>query len=124
MKTWMSPKMEMMKFEANEYVAACGDTEYGKYLFDCDAKAGNLWYYDEDGVPTKLGSYTPCPYTHKTAASSDFVDGFVDYNKNGQEDPGEKVIVCLEYHWLSDEYITNWHATTNLDQESWETTKS
>ena len=35
-KVWRRPLTEVQKFEANEYVAACGD-ENKVYLFTCDA---------------------------------------------------------------------------------------
>ena len=44
MKKWSRPMTFVQKFEANEYVAACG-TQYGNYLFECDAPGGRLYYY-------------------------------------------------------------------------------
>lgn len=44
-KVWRRPLTRVQQFEANEYVAACGDTEYGNYLFECDAPGGRLYYY-------------------------------------------------------------------------------
>lgn len=39
-RTYVRPTMVGERFVANEYVAACGDTEYGKYKFICDAGGG------------------------------------------------------------------------------------
>lgn len=125
-KQWEQPKAFVQAFEPTEYVAACGDTEYGKYLFTCDAPDGPLYYYTTDWWGNReakyLGSYDPCDKKHEAARDSEFPDGFVDYNGNGREDAGEAVIVWIERGpWGS---IRNAHATTNLDRDSWETAKS
>lgn len=39
-RAYVRPTMVGERFVANEYVAACGDTEYGKYKFTCDAGGG------------------------------------------------------------------------------------
>ena len=114
--------MESEVFAANEYIAACGDTEYGKYLFTCDAPGGPLYYYNDRGRAQYIGSYTPCEKKHEADMASEFPDGFVDYNRNGREDDGEAVIVWIERGWWGS--IANAHATTNLNQDSWEVVKS
>ena len=48
-KVWRRPLTEVQKFEANEYVAACGDSGV-VYNFECNA--GSRWnsynvYFDE-----------------------------------------------------------------------------
>ncbi|MDN0044588.1 hypothetical protein [Mediterraneibacter glycyrrhizinilyticus] len=121
-RVWEQPMTMVQKFEANEYVAACGDTEYGKYLFTCNAPRGILYYYDWRGRAHRLGSYVPCDDKHRTYRDSEFPDGFVDYNRNGKEDKGEAVIVWLERGPFGG--IWDGHATTNLDRDSWETAKS
>lgn len=125
---WVRPQAIVQEFVANEYVAACGDS--GKvYKFTCDAPAGALYYYPKsdgtiDGKYTgngnawRIGSYKPCSATHEASSTNPFYDGFVDYNKNGEHDDGEGVIV-----WRG-KYGGNGHATTNLDMDSWETVKS
>lgn len=125
-KVWRRPLTRVQQFEANEYVAACGDTEYGNYLFECDAPGGRLYYYRTNwwgGEEAEyIGSYTPCSKKHEASKESEFPDGFVDYNRNGREDEGEAVIVWIERGpWGG---IRNAHATTNLDRDSWETAKS
>lgn len=121
-KVWRRPLTDVQKFEANEYVAACGDTGYGNYLFECDAPEGRLYYYQTNWWGEEeakyLGNYTPCSRKHEAARESEFPDGFVDYNRNGREDEGEAVIVWIERGpWGG---IRNAHATTNLDRDSWE----
>lgn len=121
-REYVRPMMRGEIFVAEECVAACGDTEYGKYLFTCDAPGGRLYYYNNRGRAEYIGSYTPCSKKHEADKTSEFPDGFVDYNRNGREDDGEAVIVWIERGWWGS--IANAHATTNLDQDSWETIKS
>lgn len=120
---WAEPKIMVQKFTPNEYVAACGSTVEGNYLFKCDAAGGPLYYYSTDRWGNKKAnyissSYHPCGKTHETSKDNEFPDGFVDYNWNGKEDEGEGVIVWIERGWLGG--ISNAHATTNLDRDSWE----
>ena len=119
-KAFDMPKIVVEQFVPNEYVAACGDTEYGVYKFKCDAPAGPLYYYNRNGIAQYLGSYRPCSDTHEAEKSSEFPDGFVDYNGNRTEDAGERVVVWIERGWLGYDA----HATTQLDRDSWETSKS
>lgn len=125
-KVWVRPVTEVQQFEANEYVAACGDTEYGVYKFKCDAPGGPLYAKDSDGLGYSGANYTPCSKTHEAPIKDTFVDGYIDYNHNKKQDDGEAVIVWLEYgySWLSGKYVSNGHATSNLDRDSWEVTKS
>lgn len=129
-KRWEEPRILAEKFMPNEYVAACGDTEYGNYLFECDAPAGTLYYYPQSdgkidgqysgwGWAERMGSYTPCGATHEAPTTGDFYDGFVDRNRNGQQDSGEGVIVWRNREWSILGWRWNGHATTNLDMESW-----
>ena len=120
-KEWVRPLTTVQKFEANEYVAACG-TQYGDYLFECDAPEGTLYYYNRRGQAERIGSYNPCGEKHQASRESEFPDGFVDYNGNRKEDEGEAVVVWIERGWFGS--IINAHATTNLDRDSWETAKS
>lgn len=127
---WEEPRILAEKFMPNEYVAACGDTEYGNYLFKCDAPAGTLYYYPQSdgkidgqysgwGSAERMGSYTPCSATHEAPTTGDFYDGFVDRNRNGRQDSGEGVIVWRNREWGILGWRWNGHATTNLDMESW-----
>ena len=126
MKSYKKPVLNVERFTPNEFIASCGDTEYGNYLFECDAPGGRLYYYTTDWWGDEkaeyLGSYTPCSIKHEASRESEFPDGFIDYNRNGKEDSGEAVIVWIERGpWGG---IRNAHATTNLDRDSWETAKS
>lgn len=125
---WTKPRAEVEQFMANEYVAACGDSNR-VYYFQCDAPRGTLYYYptgdgEVDGVytgnseATKLGSYHPCGSTHEAATTNPFYDGFVDRNGNGTCDTGEACIV-----WRG-RWGGNGHATAQLDMDSWETARS
>lgn len=127
-KRWEEPKILVQQFMANEYVAACGD-ENKVYNFVCDAKAGTLYFYPKSdgtvdgnytgsGKASQLGNYHPCGKTHEASVTSDFYDGFVDYNSNKRHDLGEGVIV-----WRGPRN-DNGHATKNLDMDSWTTAKS
>ena len=125
-RTYESPRAYVEEFTPNEYVAACGDTEYGNYLFECNAPGGALYYYTTSwwgGEKAEyIGSYTPCSKKHEASRESEFPGGFVDYNGNGREDDGEAVVVWIERGpWGG---IRNAHATTNLDRNSWEVSKS
>ena len=109
-KAYVKPSMESEMFVPHAYIAACGDTEYGNYLFECDAPGGRLYYYGKDW------------WGNQESRADEFPDGFIDYNRNGREDTGEAVVVWIERGaWGS---IRNAHATTNLNRDSWETDKS
>lgn len=124
-EAWVRPLTEVQKFVANEYVAACGDTEKGKYLFECDAPAGPLYAHDSSGRGYDGANYSPCKKKHEASTSATFVQGYIDYNGNKRQDAGEAVIVWLEYKKrFGQTYVSNGHATTNLNQETWEVVKS
>ena len=127
-RVWGQPITMVQKFEANEYVAACGDSGT-TYFFECNAPGGILYYYRNgdgkiDGVyngsdrARELGWYTPCSAKHEADATDDFYDGFVDYNWNRCQDPGEGVIV-----WRG-RWGRNGHATKNLNMDEWEIGRS
>lgn len=126
MKIWESPKTVVQSFEAQEYVAACGD-QNKVYKFVCDADAGTLYYYENSTAEAeRVGNYSPCAKTHETSVSDTYYDGFVDYNNNQSEDADEKVKVWLEWSWLPviGSFISNGHATKNVNMNTWETAKS
>ena len=128
--TWTRPMTEVQQFAANEYVAACGDTEYGAYVFECDAQlTGPMAYFEDLGdwkgaTIWKLGTYKPCGKTHVVPKDDVFANGFIDANGNYQMDPGEEVVIWLEEGLFGTTFLGNSHATTNIDRESWEVTKS
>ena len=135
-RVWTHPVTEVQKFEANEYVAACGDSGT-TYLFKCDAgdgESGNV-YVESNGVKglqtrgewvggwgghwqeadRSLGGYHACGTTHEADSDNEFLNGYyVPY----WSDNVTNVII-----WRGP-YNNNVHCTTNLNQDSWETAKS
>ena len=135
-RVWTHPVTEVQKFEANEYVAACGDSGT-TYLFKCDAgdgESGNV-YVESNGVEglqtrgewvggwgghwqeadRSLGGYHACGTTHEADSDNEFLNGYyVPYRSDNVTD----VII-----WRGP-YNNNVHCTTNLNQDSWETAKS
>lgn len=125
-RTYVRPTMVGERFVANEYVAACGDTEYGKYKFTCDAGGGAKGdvYVESNGkpglqrddrclTPGVLRYYHACNVTHYADTNDKFLDGYyVPYGGSAQQ-----VIIWTDHG-------RNVHCTTNLNRESWETTKS
>lgn len=127
--TWEAPRIMVQEFEANEYVAACGDS--GKvYNFKCDAGVGvthgagllkTKYVWDvttDDGRKlTSLGGYYgPCGETHQAESDDEFIYGYMDDVYTNQN---ENIRVVI---WT--DHGTNVHCTTNLDINSWETAKS
>lgn len=126
-RAYVRPTMVGERFVANEYVAACGDTEYGKYKFVCTAGESSHRYnvyYEEGGrkrylagIGAKFGYYHPCGATHEADTTDEFINGFIDDQYTPFKD--EKIPVVI---WT--DHGKNVHCTTNLDRDSWETTKS
>lgn len=129
-RAYVRPTMVGERFVANEYVAACGDTEYGKYKFTCDAGGGVSGdvYRESNGKPgfqkgyggfgyggdESLEGYHACGTTHEANTTDDFQNGY--YIPDG----GDAVDVIIWRGKRGD----NIHCTTNLNRDSWETTKS
>lgn len=129
-RAYVRPTMVGERFVANEYVAACGDTEYGKYKFTCDAGGGVSGdvYRESNGKPgfqkgyalfgyggdEWLGGYHACGTTYEANTTDDFQNGY--YIPDG----GDAVDVIIWRGKRGD----NIHCTTNLNRDSWETTKS
>ena len=132
-KVWVRPVTVVQQFEANEYVAACGDSGV-VYKFVCDAgnKYNDYNVYLADGTPyatsgrdsggckTDYYRYTPCGETHKAESDSGFLKGYM-YKQSGWdgENTGSKIDVII---W-TDNY-TDVHCTTKLNMNSWATAKS
>lgn len=135
-KAYSKPILESETFVPQCYCANCGDTEYGDYLFNCNAPRGTLYYFKNARASgpmpnygirgNELGGYHPCGEKHQTSTQSDFYWGYVDYNDNRKMDRGEEVIVYLEKSsgWFGHSWIRDYHATKELDQDSWEHAKS
>lgn len=122
-RSYRKPMMNVEKFVANEYVAACGESGV-VYKFKCDAggEVPGYVYLETNGKPGLqkggdqfLGGYQACGITHEAESTDSFQNGYyVDYY-NGRMTP---VIV-----WKGEEG-DNIHCTTNLDMNSWTTAKS
>lgn len=131
-RSYRKPMMNVEKFVANEYVAACGD-ENKVYKFKCDAGGGikgDVW--TDDGTNLTPGHeyyYHACSKTHDASTEDDFIYGY--FYENGGNDkktrwipfvgeseyPRTRVIIWTEGG-------TNVHCTTNLNMDSWVIAKS
>lgn len=134
-RVWRRPLTEVQKFEANEYVAACGDSGT-TYLFTCDAgggKSGTV-YLETNGKPglqtgwggdQYLSAYHACGTQHEADSDDAFLDGYYvtkeyvgSWPFGHYEETTTDVIV-----WRGPNN-DNTHCTTNLDMDSWQTAKS
>ena len=129
-KVWSRPLTVVQNFEANEYVAACGD-KGTVYKFKCDANSGGFFFngghvFLENGLEgglqlygenkdQELGSYHRCSETHEASTQDDFLHGYLTTYAytNAQE-----VII-----WRGEDG-QNIHCTTVLNKDDWETSKS
>lgn len=122
-KLYVNPEIKIEIFCANEYIAStCGKQPNGKYIFKCDAAAGSLYYYPEGkGRRAELlgTDYTPCSKTHETDGPDAYYDGFVDYDQDRKESPGESRLVWVEFGYfpLVGKYVDNAHASASLTRE-------
>lgn len=130
-KVWRRPLTEVQKFEANEYVAACGDSGV-VYNFECNAGSRRNSYnvYFDDGTPyassngneewyTKFTGYHPCGETHEAESNSGFYDGYMYLQNMWGNNSGSPIDVVI---WTDGG--SNVHCTTELDMDEWETAKS
>lgn len=127
-RVWTRPLTEVQKFEANEYVAACGDSGT-TYLFTCDAGGGRSGsvYLETNGRPglqtgrggdRYLSGYYACGTQHEADSDDEFLDGYyVTTDWFGQQNVTQVIV------WRGP-WGNNTHCTTNLDKDSWETAKS
>lgn len=127
-RVWKQPMTMVQKFEANEYVAACGDSGV-VYKFKCDAGGGRsgtvyLETNGREGLQTGWGGdrylsgYYACGTTHEAESDDEFLDGYYVTEDWWGQYQVTKVIV-----WRGPDN-DNTHCTTNLDKDSWETAKS
>lgn len=139
-KQYVSPMMVGEKFEANEYVAACGDSGV-VYKFKCDAGGGvsGSVYLETNGVDglqtetkwvqtgenrwegyyvqadNRLGGYHACGAEHEAESTDSFLNGYyVPYYTS-------TVVPVIVWRGSNNDNV---HCTTNLDMNSWETAKS
>ena len=127
-KVWVRPLTMVQQFEANEYVAACGDLNK-VYKFKCDAgggKSGSV-YLETNGKPglqtgwggdRYLSGYHACGTTHEAKTTDDFRDG---YYVTSSWFEGDKVTPVIVWRGPNND---NTHCTENLNMDSWETVKS
>lgn len=134
-KAYIKPILESETFVPQNYIAACGDSGT-VYKFKCDAGGGitgNV-YLETNGKPglqtgrggdRYLSGYHACGTTHEAESTDDFLDGYYVTKEwvggfwNGHyETKVTQVIV-----WRGPRG-NNTHCTTNLDMDTWETTKS
>lgn len=127
-KTWEEPKIMVEEFSANEYVAACEGTEYGDYLFECNAgnMGTNYAVKDASGRTATISGYylngsrgwfTPCKETHQSSTVDVYLTGYHLDDPTTPNDENIEVIV-----WTNNN--TDVHCTTNLDRESWPIVRS
>lgn len=124
-RVWTRPLTEVQKFDANEYVAACGDSGV-VYKFECNAGdkgLGPFNYpynvyvdYQGNGYYQYRSNYHACGITHEAESDSGFYKGYMDDRRTPGNDRIEVIV------WT--EYGRDTHCTTNLDMDKWETAKS
>lgn len=138
MKKWSRPVTMVQKFEANEYVAACGDSGT-TYLFTCDAgggKSGTV-YLETNGMPglqtgwrgdQSLGGYHACGTQHEADSDDDFLQGYYVTEEwvpgSGWGDWGHMETTTTDVIVWRGPHNDNTHCTTNLNKDDWETAKS
>lgn len=132
------PTMNVENFAANEFIAACGDSNV-VYKFKCDAGGGEwgdvfldsnknnkLDSGDLNLTSGKMHYYHACGATHEAPTEDEFPMGF--YVENGGNDKlkasifGPKYDVIPVRVWT--EHGDDVHATTKLNMNEWETAKS
>lgn len=134
-RVWRRPETVVDKFEANEYVAACGDSGT-VYKFKCDAgggKSGTV-YLETNGRPglqtgrggdQYLSMYYACGITHEAESDDDFQRGYyVTEEWVGGIWGGHFETITTDVIVWRGPNNDNTHCTTNLDMDSWETAKS
>ena len=115
-------------FSPNEYVSACGDTEYGVYKFTCTAgggEYGGLYIEETWGghtywkrVSSGPTSYHACNDTHETSVRDEYKEGIFDPDT---DHGNNNEIPCLI--WYHDGRYQG-HASTGLTRDEWEVLKS
>ena len=126
-RSYVKPVLSGEEFVPQNYIAACGDSG-AVYKFECNAPSGNMYVPDPNNSGSYLvrgESYNPCGKTHETPVADTYYDGFIDRNNNRKQDDGEAVKVYLEFSsWWGETYVSNGHATGNVNMETWEIAKS
>lgn len=128
-KHYVKPVMIGETFLADEFVSACGDTEYGVYKFTCTAGGGEYgglyiqktssWYGTYwDRVSSGYDSYHACNDTHETSVWDEYKEGIFDPDTD--HDNGNEIPCLIWYH--NGRY--QGHASTGLTRDEWEVLKS
>lgn len=129
MKSYKKPVLNVERFTANEFVAACHDINK-VYKFKCDAGGGRSGdvYLETNGIPglqtgwwggdQYLSGYHACGTTHEAKTTDDFLDG---YYVTSSWFGGTKTTPVKVWRGPNND---NTHCTENLDMDSWETEKS
>lgn len=128
MKSYKKPVLNVERFTANEFVAACHDINK-VYKFKCDAGGGRSGsvYLETNGEPglqtgwggdRYLSGYHACGTTHEAKTTDDFLDG---YYVTSSLFGGTKTTPVIVWRGPNND---NTHCTENLDMDSWETEKS
>lgn len=146
-KIWSKPEMHEFAFAANEYVAtSCGDGT--TYNFKCDAglvekenpnyipwwpgSEPTIWeptygdLTDSEGNLYTSGkniAYHACGKPHQASVEDEFVRGRFYENGGNDNLSGRWTEVYIWIEKISG-IFRNYHATTNLDKDHWETNKS
>lgn len=134
-RVWECPLTQVQQFVPNEYVAACGD-QNTVYNFVCTAGDGMHGdVYTKDGTNLTKGAnyyYHACNATHSASTDDEFIEGTLVFN-GGNDRTGKYVGFWPFGHYENYSSVpviiwtdngTNVHCTTNLDMDTWETTKS
>ena len=128
----------VQKFEANEYVAACGDSGT-TYLFTCDAgggKSGKVYVETNGqaglqtgwGGDSSLGGYHACGTQHEADSDDAFLEGYYVTEEWVSTGPwpgqGHMEEVITDVIVWRGPYNNNVHCTTKLNMDEWEIGRS
>ena len=128
MKSYKKPVLNVERFTANEFVAACHDINK-VYKFKCDAGGGRSGdvYLETNGRPglqtgwggdSYLSGYYACGTTHEAKTTDDFLDG---YYVTSSWFGGTKTTPVKVWRGPNND---NTHCTEQVDMKEWETDKS
>lgn len=145
MRKYKKPVLNVEQFTANEFIAACGD-QNKVYKFTCDAGDGEYGgvYQETNRIPgLQIGrngdkrisrgetSFYACGETHEASTTSSFIQNCYyipksaatsyDFFDNPTSWDTSKAINVIVWRGR---YGNNTHCTTNLNMDTWETSKS
>lgn len=123
-RNYVKPILNSEAFVPQTYVATCTHTESGEggnYYFKCDAGGGvygGLYNSSWDLISNDWDSYHACGDTHVSPTDGDYIRGWFDPDRNHRN--GNEIEVYIWQEKNSWGRVTNRHATTNLDRDSWD----